>query len=174
MILSPKCWCVVLIVEALSRDRLSSGVFSSFQSKSLKLCKTLTPTAEFYTGWSKASPEGWHMPRLLTFLMRAKDGQPILREPFHPRILFICPVAHATLDHNGQDAPPTDITSRLFQPLLCHDTTWEGTQSKSSAKYQLNDAVHTFTSLYQCLSAVLKLTETKRSEETLRFAKGPY
>lgn len=73
---------------------------------------------------------------------------------FHPEILFICPVTHATLDHNTHYAP-LDIILRLFQTLCCELIEHEKRHYlQKLCRYQLSDAAHGLAFLFQCPSAV--------------------
>lgn len=68
----------------------------------------------------------------------------------------MCPVAHATLDHNTDDAPP-DVISGLFQTLYSAMSRVRDPKQKL-CKYRRSDAVPTFISVpLSCL----KPTETR-------------
>lgn len=68
----------------------------------------------------------------------------------------MCPVAHATLDHNTDDAPP-DVIAGLFQTPYSAMSRVRDPKQKL-CKYRRSDAVHTFISVpLSCL----KPTETR-------------
>lgn len=122
--------------------------------------QNVTVPSTFYTVWSKATPQGWHTarPRLTLIMQERVPSSP--PQVFHPKILFICPVTHATSDHN-KHYMGLDIISRLFWNLTMQ---WYNTRRDPELNlcgFQLSDW------LFKKAPQLLKVDRNKIREDTL-------
>lgn len=86
-----------------------------FETKSPKLSKMWLPPLNFTQADQRQLLQDGTCPNFPEHLSCASK-RAALTQVFHPKSLFICPVTHATLDHN-RHYTPLDITLRLFETL---------------------------------------------------------
>lgn len=117
----------------------SSGVLRArLRNQVPKTQQNVTPSTECYAGRSKAARQG--RPDVPSHVSCVKNRAV---PASHPKILFLCHVTHAALDHSTHYTP-LDITSRLFQTL--NVPSYNTKREPELHGYQLSEAAHVFKS----------------------------
>lgn len=87
-------------------------------------------------------------------IFHAQDrGTSALTQVFHPRILLIRPVAHATPDNNTHMMHSLTSPRGYFRPSAVPWYNMRRYSKQKLCKYRFSDAVHALAFLYQRLSA---------------------